>query len=302
MVAQYRFMGHDGLMQTATAALRKPTFGASVSGKKPGDLPDQDSLLASILDQSGRGGVPVRGIFVQLAEPDGSGRRGSVLAEFVRNRDAAALDAYLLIHAAGSSEPWMVQYAIPVWVRALGLDQGAEPAAARGHWAKIASKLVRRQLIGRERRGNRVAYRLLDESGSGEPYTRPLKKSDGAWFSLPHVYWSSGHFRDFTLPEKAMLLIALDQKNGFPLPADRMPTWYGISPSTAKRGLSGLVSKGILTVDSNWRVDAKSATGWAEDRRYTTAGPYSTVERKAAMQTRPRKAEPVFFRPESEDS
>lgn len=271
-----------------TAARGRPRAAA------PTELPDRQQLISTVLDQSGRGGVPIRRTFLQLAEPDESGHRGSVLAQIVKSRDVAALDAYLILHAAASSEPWHVSYAAAVWTRILGFDVNAEPAAARTHWAKVATKLVSLSLIMRHRQGNRRSYQLLDESGDGTPYERPNSKEE-PWFSLPYAYWRDGHHAQLNLPEKAMLLIVIDQRAGHSLPYERMPSWYGISASTAKRGLTGLAAKGLISADTDWRVDPKSPIGWAEVRRYTPQGAFAADARRAAMQVRPKKSKPVMF-------
>jgi hypothetical protein len=134
-------------------------------------------------------------------------------------------------------------------------------------------------------------YVLLHESGNGEPYTRPTKGAHGYWFSLPHVYWTAEFDKALSMPEKLMLLIALDQPDAFRLPADRSPAWYGISESTARRGLHALQARGILHMDSEQEADPKSPTGWKTVLRYTTLGDWSQPSRKAAMlkSTRRRK-------------
>jgi len=166
------------------------------------------------------------------------------------------------------------------------------------------TKLERLQLVKRERGAkNKMIYRLLREDGSGEPYTRPLKGSvDGHWFSIPHVYWRDGFDRSLTVAEKLMLLIALDQKDGFRIPPDRVPSWYGLSESTAKRGYAGLVKAGILARDDRWASDPRSPTGWRQDVHYTTEGLWSHADRKAAMKRRPAKAVVTFDPPSGEAS
>lgn len=271
------------------------------AGKRPTELPGAQALIEALLDQAARGGVPIRRSFIQRPEPGDDGTRGAVLAQLVRSRDVSALDAYLLIHAIASSSPWEVQLAVPVWARALGFDQHASGSAARAHWAKVASKLVRLGLIDRRRAGNRVVYRLLDESGGGEDYTRPKVAADGAWFSLPHAYWTEEHYRTLTLAEKAMLLILIDQRARFALSHDAAYRWYGISPATAKRGLRDLEHRRLIEVEINWRVEPKSPTGWIEVRRYTPLGAFAPDARKKAMSTRPKKAAPVYFRDEGDE-
>jgi hypothetical protein len=286
-------------MAKSTPTTRRARSRRAVDGA-PTQLPERKALVATMLAQSGRGGAPIRSAFVQLPAADADGQRGSMLARFVKSKDAAALDAYLLMHAVASSDPWKVKYAADIWVRALGFDETATPEAARAHWAKVTTKLTKLALISRTREGNASVYQLLDESGIGDPYSRPRVKADGGWFTVPYAYWTDDYVTSLTLPEKAMLLVSLDQKDGFPLPQQRALAWYGISESTAKRGMAKLVALGLLSMATSWRIEPKSPTGWSEVRRYTTEGPFSRDARTAAMAERPKKKAPVYFTAEGE--
>lgn len=256
-----------------------------------------------MLTKSKRDAVPIRRAFLQRPPTDAPGGRGALLADLVRTRDASALDAYLLIRALASAEPFEVQYPVLSWVRALGLENTASADAARAHWAKITARLVQLGLIRRDRRGNQMAYVVLREDGSGLEYTRPKSASDGHWFALPHAYWTEGLDQTLSLPEKALLLVALDQQEGFQLPTERTRAWYGLSTSTATRGLAGLRQRELLSYSSGWRLDLKSKTGWAEERHYTLLGAFSTdarAELRTAARTRtPRgRTMPIYFEPD----
>ncbi len=247
--------------------------------------PDRLALLAQMLEATNRRTVPLRRAFLQTTKAGADGTRRSTLSRLAR--DSAALDAYLLIHAmASASEPYDTWYPVPTWVQVCGLTDFAELPAARSRWAKIASRLESEQLIARRRSGNRMSYILLDESGSGDPYLRPKVAAHGNWFSLPHAYWLQQLDRELNTPEKIMLLISLDQLDDFRLPADRAPSWYGISKSTARRGLHGLVDRGILTVRTANEPEAKSPTGWKQTLFYTTAGDWSRAARTEANKRR----------------
>jgi len=273
------------------ASLVLPRFGAPPP-------PDRADSVKAMLDRTGRSAVPIRRSFIQSETAGEDGSRGAVLARIVHTRDVAALDAYLLIHAMASSEPFDTEYPAISWVRALGLDSSATPDAARGHWAKITARLIDLKLIRRERRGNRMAYVLLREDGSGDEYERPKTATDGHWFALPHTYWTLGHVQRLTLAEKAMLLVSLDQLSNFTLPVDRVPAWYGISAATAARGLTGLRRHGLLTYETRWRMDAKSPTGWAEERGYHLLDSFSLAERRAAAREKRTRKTPLYFTPQ----
>ena len=132
-----------------------------------------------------------------------------------------------------------------------------------------------------------MVYTLLREDGSGAEYTRPKRgATDGHWFVLPHTYWLDGWDRKLSAAEKLMLLIALDQKDGFDISPERTPAWYGISRATAQRGYRGLVEHGILSAEIYHQADPKSPTGWRTSIRYTTLGPWSIASRLKAGKTR----------------
>lgn len=261
-------------MKTAT----HPTFGATAA---PTGRPPRRDLLIPMLEGTRRGIVPVRRAFLQL--PKGTaGPRGAQLARLAR--DSSALDAYLLIHAlASSSEPYLATYPAATWVQLLRLDEGATFSAAKSRWSKVVTKLTSHSLIKRERSGNDMQYFLLHESGDGSAYTRPKATADGNWFRLPYSYWLDGFDVALTHPEKLMLLIALDQPDDFSLPLNQTGSWYGVSESTARRGLRGLEERELLTKTSSFVPSPRSPSGWAEQFRYTMQGPFAKTAVAAAQ-------------------
>lgn len=279
---------------TTPSAMSHPAIGKKRPA--PSAPPLRELLLRDMLAQTGRLGVPVRRRFLQTITPNKDGLSAGPLSKMLRARDSSTLDAFLLIHAmASSSEPYDAFYFSNAWVRLMRFDVGAEPSAASSRWAKTVTRLEKLNLVKRDRHGNNMHYLLLDESGHGSEYSRPTKLAHGRWFSLPHAYWLDGYDGTLSTAEKVMLLIALDQPDGFNLPYERAPQWYGLSASTAKRGLTGLAGRGIISVDSNWVVSGKSPTGWIEVRRYTTLGIWSKSSRDLAMKTRPKKRTPLVF-------
>ena len=279
--------------------------GGGTSARLPAGRPDRLVLVDQMLTASKRAGVPIRRAFVQT--PPGvkgaDGTRGAALSEFAR--DTATLDCYLWISAmASSSEPYETWYPAATWAQVAGLAESAELDAARARWSKAVTKLERLRLVSRERGAkNKVTYRLLQEDGSGAAYTRPLKGSvDGHWFSIPHTYWRDGFDLSLSAAEKLMLMVSLDQKDRFRVPTDRVPSWYGLSESTAKRGYAGLVQRGILSREHKWEEDARSPVGWRQDVYYTTEGDWSLAARDAAMKRRSPKAVVAFEDPDGVDS
>ncbi len=274
----------------------------------PEGLPPRLDLLRAMLLRTKRHGAPIRNVFVQLPGSGNRTSRGSVLAKFGRG---TYLDAFLLIHAlASAKEPYEVTYPAGTWARALGLDENTgsddeDLSTGKTQWSKIVRKLQDLNLIERKRAGNHVSWQLLDESGDGTAFVRPKKTADGHWFSLPEGYWLQGHNRELSLPAKIMLLIALSSKPDFALPLERVKDWYGVSRSTAQRGFKELEEVGILTHETEWRLDPDNPRMWSEERHYALLGPYAPETIRAAMSSRrvgrnalpPLPAEPAPDRP-----
>lgn len=261
-----------------------PTDGAAAT---PRGRPPRETLLLPMLEGTKRAFVPLRRTFIQKPRA-AKGGRGSSLASLAR--DGSALDAYLLVHAlASSSEPYQAAYPAATWVQLARLDEAASFGAAKSRWSKVMTKLAQLQLIERERKGNEMQYRLLDEAGDGNPYKRPKNVSDGHWLRLPYSYWREGFDATLAHPEKLMLIIALDQVDDFILPFNQAASWYGISEATARRGLRGLEARGLLTKTSSFVAAPRSPTGWAEEFRYTLRGPFSKEAVEAAQAASRRK-------------
>jgi hypothetical protein len=179
-----------------------------------------------------------------------------------------------------SSDPWNCRLPSDAWAEALGLNDGADMDSARTAVSKTMRRLEQRNLITRQRSKRLSNVILLKEDGSGEPYDRPRSH----YFQLPHAYWLEGHYTSLSLPGKILLLIALFSPDGFPLPYNKAPDWYGISEDSAEDGLRELRKKDLLGVERRWIKAPRSKTGWTEQYMYTLEGPFSREERtKAAL-------------------
>jgi hypothetical protein len=267
----------------------------SDSSDAPKTLAPRLEWVAGMLKATNRTVVPIREDFVQIPRKRAvlkSEKRAGVLASLVKAGRSPALDAYLLVHAmASASDPYTSAYPAMSWAHALGFDETTgdgtpeSTVSAKSQWSKVTRRLVELKILARHREGNTMIYTLLHESGNGQAYARPKTKDDDRWFNLPHVYWTQEWYQKLGLSAKAMLLIALASKDSFALPFDRAPEWYGISRSTAQRGMSTLIDEGIVDATSTWVMDVKSRTGWREERHYRLTGPWSSAERRG---TRPR--------------
>jgi hypothetical protein len=95
-------------------------------------------------------------------------------------------------------------------------------------------RLEDRKLITRGRVGRTSSITLLSEDGSGDAYTHPATARH-QYLKLPHAYWTERHYETLSLPAKAILLVALSLRSRFPLPYERGPAWYGLSPDSTER-------------------------------------------------------------------
>ncbi|WP_344812880.1 hypothetical protein [Microlunatus aurantiacus] len=230
------------------------------------------------MTQSKRESLPIRKTFLQSGR--GKTTIPGPLATFVSAHDQRGLDAYLIVHALASAKPWNCDYPSGTYVRALDLGSDAEPASARSAVSKVMGRLEDRGLVKRSRSGRISSITLLREDGSGQPYDHPHDQGE-TWLQLPYSYWTKGWYKKLSLPAKALLLVALSRPDGFVLPAERGPAWYGISPDSTERGLRELANHGILDYGQGWTKNQRSETGWIEQRQYRLLGDFSAGARKA---------------------
>lgn len=247
-------------------------------GRKRPDPPPVERVIAHLLHDSKRTGkaAPLRHLFVQRED-----RSPAVLARFVKAGALRALQQYLLLVALATAEPFTVGRSAIVWHRALGFPETTSPSATVSkNWRWLADE----RLISTGRRGRLSEPKLLREDASGEPYTPPDgKRRADRYFTIPFEYWldDPAWYRELSLPEVAMLLVALSQPDDFILPLDKVPAWYGISRDTARRGLRGLYQRDVLTRRIGWKETNFVEGFYAEERFYTLAKPFGPKGRKA---------------------
>lgn len=238
---------------------------------------------AAILKRAGRPAAPIRRTFVQRPRVPGSVNqdRSGPLSWFVRTKNLRALQAYLMVVAATSNgdgpDGWSTTHPIKVWARAFGTTEHAAAASASNAVSKLLQKLEERDLIERRRRGRerQIQVQLLREDGSGDAYTRPDGKTvTDRFLKLPHAFWLDGWCDQLKLPGLAMLLVALSEKNGFKLPTERTPDWYGWSADTAERGLAELEDHGLLSKSRRRRTEPLSASGYGIVNTYYLLPPF----------------------------
>lgn len=269
--------------------------GSVLNGPVKDDDPNEDPATeaetrAALLANAKRAFVPIRKAFVQVprslaVDPN---RRAGPLSGFVARKDRRALDAFLIILAATSSggetgNDWTTTHPIMVWARAFGTTQSAERSSAANAVSKVLHRLEERRLIERSRSGRerKIKVRLLREDASGHAYTRPAGSEAAERFlRLDHAYWEQDWQSRLALPGLAMLLVALCEKQGFTLPSERVPGWYGWSADTAERGFAELEEVGLLHKVKYRRKEPLSASGYGMVNKYFLGPPFGTADAK----------------------
>ena len=242
---------------------------------EPNDEADEaaataDETIDAILAAAGREGTPLRHAFIQQGtrrDPE----PGPLMA-FVASGNRRGLLLYLLALAKASAEPWDISLPAAVWARALGLRQ-LDTRAAAVAISRLWKHLEEQQLVRRGRSGRCARIDMLKEDGSGSRYEHPGQLGE-RYLQIPDAFWLTGPgderwFRVLALPEITMLLIALSLRDGFRLPSESAPAWYGISADTASRGLGGLAGRGLLRVDKRFQKTPLSPIGYTVQNLYT---------------------------------
>ena len=212
---------------------------------------------------------------------DGEAEAGP-LADFVQKGDRRGLVLWMLALTKASGDDFAVTLAAIVWARALGFDL-PETKSARTAISKAWTRLERRRLIARDRSGRLTRVTLLREDGSGRPYERTPGAAGDRYLKIPHSFWLLGPsprerwYDVLTLPEIAMLIIARTMGNGFRLPLESVPRWYGISADSALRGLHGLAGHGVLSIAKHYKSAPLAPQGYTAENLYTLKEPFGPV-------------------------
>jgi hypothetical protein len=252
------------------------------------DIADRQYTIENYLTRSGRDFLPLDRRFVQRRVDNNRPAPGP-LSEFVRRGREPALEQFLLAHAFASSDVegrYDVRLPGTTWARAIGAwfhpETGRVEPAALHLVSRNWRFLEEMKLIARERAARRTRIWLLADDGSGDDYVHPAagrrgqRLEDGlpGYFKLPYEYWRAKWHEKLELPAKAMLLIGLTLGDGFALPYGQVPSWYGISASTAERGLTQLYDVGLLHRERWRRADPESPVGFADTYYYGLRPPF----------------------------
>ena len=160
------------------------------------------------------------------------------------------LKLYLTMSLLAVSPPYDIP-PVPAraWAEALELADPGRNGARRVNDALIW--LDRHKFVESEgRRGTPGPVRLLSQSGTGEPYTRPA--GGGRYVRLPLGVWQDGWIVGLSGSALTMLIILLDLQGGRAQPSWVSPSVarrrYDLSPETWSKGTRELVGLNLLTV------------------------------------------------------
>jgi hypothetical protein len=265
------------------------TMKASTISEPGPPVSTPDDTVDDLVRRSQRRGksFPLRQSFLQRSGGDQEG--AGPLAGIVNAGDHRALLLYLLLLMKASSSPWSTALPATVWARALAMDL-PETKSATSTISKAWLRLESRRLISRGRSKRMANVTLLREDGTGSPYTSP--GADGDWYiKVPVALWQSGPpktrwYRVLNLPELAFLLIARSHGDGFRLPFEEGPRWYGISADSLARGAHGLQSHGLLSIEKNFKKAPLTAAGYTAENRYTLQAPFGPIGKASSAAKR----------------
>lgn len=163
------------------------------------------------------------------------------------------------------------------WARLLGMRDPdvAGARAIRSTWAELERRRFVRLTAGRFS-GDVPTVTLLNETGSGRPYTIPTGARGDTYFRVPEALWRSGllrHEGGLSGPGLVMYLTSLQTMQSTQQPVIFFPSAtfrlrYGMSETTRKNGLRNLTDLNVLDL-SRRAVDDGGGTGHRRWRRNT---------------------------------
>lgn len=206
--------------------------------------------------------APVRQNFVVQAAADGPAPPLARLLHGGRGGEVKIKTLLSIIWIA-VREPYDVRASAQVWARLIGLADPGGRGAARVNSA--LRQLVKNEYLRREATvGEASRFFLLEESGTGRPYTPPGRRvvelrskeadfSEHRYLQVPTQLWTNGWLAELHGPGLAMLLALLAQASG----RDHRDIWFSpgvaderfhLSEETRKRGLDQLAELRLVTI------------------------------------------------------
>ena len=260
---------------------------------RPLPPPSAHGTVEAIVADAKRAEVPIRLEFLQQLNGEGNPGPGP-LAEFMKAGDRRGLVLWMLVLTKASGDDFSVTLAATVWARAMGFDL-PDSKSARTAISKTWTRLERRGLITRKRVHRQTCVTILREDGSRQPYGHTPGSAGERYLRLPHAFWLSGPttssrwYQVLSLPEIAMLLIARTMGNDFRLPTESVPDWYGISADSASRGLHGLDSHGLLSIEKHYKEAPLTPQGYTAENRYTLQPPFGPMPVRQSTRRKDRR-------------
>lgn len=221
---------------------------------RPPPSAESQQMLDSLVRQSRRTvGVPFAQDFVRRPRGAKLSEPPPPLARLLRGGQGGEvrLKLYLTISLRAVSPPYDIGTAIPAraWAQALDLPDPTRNGARRVNDA-IDWLAEHKFIVSERRKGTPGAVRLLNQNGSGGPFTRPSGAT--RYVQLPLAIWRQGWIVGLSGTALALLIILLDLQSGRP---DRQ--WvspreaklrYDLSADTWTKGTHELERVGLLSI------------------------------------------------------
>jgi len=213
-----------------------------------------------------KAGAPVRNVFVAAPDADTVPPLASLLRGGGRGGHLR-LKLYLGLLWLNATPPHESALPARAWAALLGLEDHEIKGVRRIQQA--AHDLQGRGFITiRDRGGRPNGLTILDDAGTGAPYTSPSEtynrmQQQGApdsvlwqhrYFRIPSSIWTDGHMATLTGPGLAMLLVLLCERRGKDTDVwftpDLARQRYNLADSTRSNGLQELRDRQLLSTRS----------------------------------------------------
>lgn len=241
--------------------------------------------------------IPVRRAFVNALENPGAG--AAPLAKLVARGGRGGLvplKLYLALIWRCAAEPFSTTVSARKWAELLALPDPETLGTRR--IAKALDVLEDLDLVRlTRRRGDSTRITLLDESGTGEPYTLPIGRSGKyTYFKVPTQLWVEGYIQKMSASGLAMLLVLLEGRNRGGQPTwwstNTFPARYGLTSTVRSRGTSELVRYDLLSVNKRSVSDISDFRSQRVRNTYQLLDPATPAEKPKAEPKPESKPEP----------
>ena len=264
-------------MKSEPRATATPSASTSVD---PAKVATPDDARAEMVRYTGSRYTPVRHVFVQ--KYDGK-NRASTLARLCRGKKKRALILYLVLLTLW--RPDATPRLSSVWLRLVTVP-GGNLTWSTSSLSETWTTLVDLDLAARTR-VKRKAHVTPRREDAQADYTRPTGNTRiERYFALPGAFWTEKWFDTLSLPAICMLLILLKETNDkeweFHITHAQVEEWYGISASSAAKGLNELEDVGLVSTRREQVSAGLADQGFTFHHHYSLNGAFSTAERHTA--------------------